>query len=322
MALSVKPVIQALVFLGVLLLVEGICLLASGRSIRLGSRANRRLEMLSRGTGREAVPERLRKEMNQHGRGRRVPVHALRARQAERASIAFSPAQPVGLMALLALAACAGLTLATGAGPPIRAAVAAAMGVGGIAVWVQRRARRRMDPIEEQLADAIDLMVRSLRLGHPFSSALSAVATEIPDPPGPEMGVIADEAAWGRDTGAALNSMADRLDRQDLRFLAVAVTIQQSSGGNLAEVLAGLSKVIRARFRLFRRVKAITAEAKWSGWFLSAFPLGALAMLLTLQPDYFDDVKGTAYFLPVSIVVGVFLMAHVFVMRALVNIEV
>ena len=119
--------------------------------------------------------------------------------------------------------------------------------------------------LEEQLPDAVELMVRSLRVGHPFSSALDIVAKEVPDPLGTEIGVIADEAAYGRDVARSLKALAERLDMQDLRFLAVAVTIQQQSGGNLAEILDGLAKVIRARFKLFRRVKAITAEAKWSG---------------------------------------------------------
>ena len=100
---------------------------------------------------------------------------------------------------------------------------------------------------------------------------------------------ISDEAAYGRDVGEALKDMAERLDMQDMRFLAVAVTIQQQSGGNLAEILAGLAKVIRARFRLFRRVKAITAEAKWSGKFLSGFPILALIGIQVLEPNYYDE---------------------------------
>jgi len=109
---------------------------------------------------------------------------------------------------------------------------------------------------------------------------------------------------------------------QDLRFLAVAVSIQQQSGGNLAEILEGLSKVIRARFKLFRRVKAITAEAKWSGTFLSGFPLVALVAINVLQPNYYDDVKDTAAFIPAALVAGAFLVANVFVMRSLVDIKV
>ena len=105
----------------------------------------------------------------------------------------------------------------------------------------------------------------------------------MPDPLGTEFGLIADEAAYGRDVAESLKAFAERMDSQDLRFLAVAVTIQQQSGGNLAEILDGLAKVIRARFKLFRRVKAITAEAKWSGMFLSGFPLVARADVL--YPD-------------------------------------
>ena len=107
-----------------------------------------------------------------------------------------------------------------------------------------------------------------------------------------------------------------------MRFLAVAVSIQQVSGGNLAEILEGLAKVIRSRFKLFRRVKAITAEAKWSGTFLSGFPLVALVMINVIQPNYYDDVKETSLFIPAALVAGAFLVANVFVMRGLTNIKV
>jgi tight adherence protein B len=120
----------------------------------------------------------------------------------------------------------------------------------------------------------------------------------------------------------ALKAMAERLDMQDLRFLAVAVTIQQTSGGNLAEILDGLAKVIRARFRLFRRVKAITAEAKWSGIFLSGFPIVALIGINLVRPGYYDDVRETVYFIPGCLFVATLLVANVLVMRRLVNIEV
>ena len=137
-----------------------------------------------------------------------------------------------------------------------------------------------------------------------------------------EFGMIADESAYGRDVAEALKEMAERLDMQDMRFLAVAVAIQQQSGGNLAEILAGLSSVIRARFRLFRRVKAITAEAKWSGKFLSGFPVLALVFINVTDPGYYDEVRETALFIPGCIAVGMFLAANLFVMRILTNIKV
>ena len=215
-----------------------------------------------------------------------------------------------------------GLSVGTSTSLPVRGLVSVAMGVGGIFTWINMKAGKRMNMLEEQLPDAIELMVRSLKVGHPFTSAIQIVASEVADPLGTEFGVLSDEAAYGRDIGEALKDMAERLDMQDMRFLAVAVTIQQQSGGNLAEILSGLAKVIRARFRLFRRVKAITAEAKWSGKFLSGFPIMALIGIQLLKPDYYDEAMEHPYFIPACLAVGAFLILNLIVMRALVNIKV
>ncbi len=322
MIISAEPLIYGLIFVAVLVLVNALYLMVFGKSISLNSRVNRRLDMLEKGAGREQVLEQLRKEMHQHMNARGIPLYSLLAQKAQKANIAFTPNQLVMVMIGLTAVAYVGLTIGTEAGQAVRAAVSVAMGVSAVYLWVSHTAKKRMSMIEEQLPDAVELMVRSLRVGHPFSSAIQIVAKEVPDPLGSEMGVIADESAYGRDVGESLKSLAERMDMQDLRFLAVAVTIQQTSGGNLAEILDGLAKVIRARFKLFRRVKAITAEAKWSGTFLSGFPLVALVMINVLQPHYFDDVKKTAIFIPACLVVAGFLIANIFVMRTLVNIKV
>ena len=322
MVLSAEPLIYGLIFIAVIVLVEGIYLTVFGKSISLNNRVNRRLEMLEKGAGREQVLEQLRKEMGQHLKSRSIPVYAILADKAQKANIAFTPSQLVIMMGVLSVVAFIGLTFGTGVAVPIRIGISVLMGIGGVFVWINNKAKKRLGMIEEQLPDAVELMVRSLRVGHPFSSALTIVSKELPDPFASEIGVISDEAAYGRDVGEALKAMAERLDMQDLRFLAVAVTIQQVSGGNLAEILDGLAKVIRSRFKLFRRVKAITAEAKWSGMFLSAFPLMALVAINVIQPTYYDDVKETAYFIPAALVVAAFLTVNMFVMRALVNIKV
>ena len=322
MVLSAEPLIYGLIFIAVIVLVEGIYLTVFGKSISLNNRVNRRLEMLEKGAGREQVLEQLRKEMGQHLKSRSIPVYAILADKAQKANIAFTPSQLVIMMGVLSVVAFIGLTFGTGVAVPIRIGISVLMGIGGVFVWINNKAKKRLGMIEEQLPDAVELMVRSLRVGHPFSSALTIVSKELPDPYASEIGVISDEAAYGRDVGEALKAMAERLDMQDLRFLAVAVTIQQVSGGNLAEILDGLAKVIRSRFKLFRRVKAITAEAKWSGMFLSAFPLMALVAINVIQPTYYDDVKETAYFIPAALVVAAFLTVNMFVMRALVNIKV
>ena len=322
MAISAEPIIYGLIFLGVLALVEGIYRVAFGKSISLNSRVNRRLEMLDKGTGREQVLEQLRKEMQQHMKSRSVPLYSLLAERAQKAAIAFTPRQLIMVMAGLAVFAFVGLTVGTQTDLPIRIALSLVIGVGGVYFWVNSKANKRISLIEEQLPDAVELMVRSLRVGHPFSSAIQIVAKEVADPLATEFGIIADEAAYGRDVAEALTEMAERLDMQDLRFLAVAVGIQQQSGGNLAEILDGLAKVIRARFRLFRRVKAITAEAKWSGKFLSGFPLACLAIIQVTKPDYYDDVLDHPYFIPACFFVGIMLTLNLIVMRWLTNIKV
>jgi tight adherence protein B len=322
MAISMEPLIYGLIFVGVLVLVEGVYLTVFGRSISLNSRVNRRLEMLEKGTNRAEVMETLRKEMSQHMKSRSIPIYAMLADRAQKAAIAFTPTQLIMMMGLLTVVAFVGLTVGTETSVPIRIGVSIAMGIGGIYFWVNSKAKKRMGMIEEQLPDAVELMVRSLRVGHPFSSAIQIVAKEVADPLATEFGMIADEAQYGRDVGEALKDMAERLDMQDLRFLAVAVTIQQQSGGNLAEILAGLAKVIRARFKLFRRVKAITAEAQWSGKFLSGFPVLALIAINVMDPHYYDNVLDHALFIPACIAVGGFLTVNLFVMRMLVNIKV
>jgi tight adherence protein B len=322
MAISAEPLIYGLIFIAVIVLVEGVYLTVFGKSISLNNRVNRRLEMLEKGAAREQVLEQLRKEMHQHMNAKGIPLYSLLAEKAQKANIAFSPKQIIMLMIGVSFVAYVGLTVGTSAGGSVRIVLAIAMGFGGVYVWINNKAKKRLSMIEEQLPDAVELMVRSLRVGHPFSSAVQIVSREVPDPLGSEMGVIADESAYGRDVAESLKHLAERMDMQDLRFLAVAVSIQQQSGGNLAEILEGLSKVIRARFKLFRRVKAITAEAKWSGTFLSGFPVVALVMINVIQPNYYDDVKETAAFIPAALVAGAFLVANVFVMRSLVNIKV
>lgn len=322
MSISPAPIIYALIFVAVLLLVEGLYLLVFGKSISLNARVNRRLDLLEKGGPREQVLEQLRKEASQHLKARGIPLYSILAAKAQKANIAFSPQQLLLVMALLSAVAYVGLSIGTNAEPGIRSLIAVVMGVGGVYMWVNGKAKKRLTMIEEQLPDAIELMVRSLRVGHPFSSAIQIVAKEVADPLGTEFGMIADEAAYGRDVTESLKSLAERMDMQDLRFLAVAVTIQQQAGGNLAEILDGLAKVIRARFRLFRRVKAITSEAKWSGMFLSAFPLVALVVIQVSKPDYFDKVKESSAFIPAALIVFALLAANVVFMKVMTNIKV
>ncbi|MBN8630633.1 MAG: type II secretion system F family protein [Rhodobacterales bacterium] len=322
MQISAAPLIYIMIFVAVVVIVNGIYLIVFGKSISLNTKVSRRLTLLEKNANREQVLEQLRKEMNQHLNAKNIPLYSMLAKKAQRANIAFSPQALIGIMALLSVFAFLMLSVFTAADMGLRIVLGIAMGVGGVFVWVNRTAKQRMSLMEEQLPDSIELMVRSLRVGHPFSTAIGIVAKEIPDPLGSEFGVIADEAAYGRDVSESLKAFAERMDSQDLRFLAVAVSIQQQSGGNLAEILEGLSKVVRARFKLFRRVRAITAEAKWSGMFLSGFPIVALVMINVVQPDYYDEVKETTAYVPAALFVVTFLIINIIYMKVMTNIKV
>ena len=179
MIISPTPIIYGLIFVAVLLLVEGIYLVVFGKSISLNSKVNRRLTLLEKGGQREQVLEQLRKEASQHLRAKGIPLYSILASKAQKANIAFSPKALMGVMGLLAAVAFLGLTIGTTAIFPVRLAIAIVMGVGAVFFWVNKKAKKRLDMIEEQLPDAVELMVRSLRVGHPFSSAIQIVAKEM-----------------------------------------------------------------------------------------------------------------------------------------------
>ncbi|TVP70964.1 MAG: pilus assembly protein TadB [Rhodobacteraceae bacterium] len=322
MELSLSPLVYVAIFGSVLLLINGIYLLVFGRSIEHDSKLNRRLVLLEKGKGKKDVMEQLRKERSIHGGGLSIPIYGLLEDRARKGNIAFSARSLLLLMVGLSVFSFVMLSFATSSDIATRIGVAVVFGFGGVFFWVSSKAKKRVAAIEEQLPEAIDLMVRSLRVGHPFGAALGIAADEVADPLGTELGLIADEISYGRDAGEAIAEFGERVDLQDLRFFAVAVSIQQKSGGNLAEILDGLSKVVRSRFKLFRRVRAITAEARWSGMFLSVFPLAALAMIQAIKPDYYDNIKETPLYLPLAIVVGLFLIINVLYMRKMTDIKV
>lgn len=322
MDMSLSPLIYLAIFGAVLLLIQGIYLLAFGKSIEHSSKLNRRLDLIEKGRGKKDVMEQLRKERSRHSNKYSIPIYGLIEDRARKGNIAFSAKSLILLMIGLSVFSFILLSFATASELTVRAGIAFTFGFGGVFFWVSSKAKKRVGAIEEQIPEAIDLMVRSLRVGHPFGAALAIAAEEVADPLGSELGLISDEVSYGRDAGEAIAELGERVDLQDIRFLAVAVSIQQKSGGNLAEILDGLSKVVRARFKLFRRVRAITAEAKWSGMFLSGFPIAAMIMIQAIKPDYYDDVKETPLYLPLAVVVCIFLVVNVLYMSKMTDIKV
>jgi tight adherence protein B len=178
---------------------------------------------------------------------------------------------------------------------------------------------RRINRFSEQLPEALDIVVRGLRAGHPFRVALGLVARELPDPIGTEFGILNDEISFGADQQAAVDHLAARVGQEDLTFISIAINIQSQTGGNLAEILQGLSRVLRNRSKLRLKVRALTSEGRLSGYFLSAMPFILFLIVNLINPGYFSEARDHPLVVP-AVVAGLTLLGiGNFVMYRMVN---
>jgi tight adherence protein B len=150
--------------------------------------------------------------------------------------------------------------------------------------------KRRHGKFAEQFPDAMDIIVRSLRAGHPVPVAVALVAQELPDPIGTEFGIAADEITYGADVETAMRNLYFRVGQEDLPLFVTAVAIQGSTGGNLSEILSNLSSVIRQRFKMRRKIKALAAEGKFSAIFLSGLPIAVFFLINMMTPDFYGSI--------------------------------
>ncbi len=152
--------------------------------------------------------------------------------------------------------------------------------------YISFKRKRRMRKFERQLPDALDMIARALRAGHAFSSGMQMVADEFEDPLGSEFDTTVSQINYGVSFQDALKSLSKRIDCPDLKFFAISIIIQRQSGGNLAEILENISGIIRERFKLRNRIKALSAEGKLSAIILVALPFFIVLFLAFLAPDY------------------------------------
>jgi len=173
--------------------------------------------------------------------------------------------------------------------------------------YVRRTRSRRIAVFSEQLPDALDVIVRGLRAGHPFRVALALVAREMKDPVGSEFGIAADEIMFGLEQPAAIDNLCKRVGQEDLTFFATAISIQQQSGGNLAEILGRLSRLLRSRVKLKLKIRALSAEGRLSAVVLSATPFVLIGLIRLIAPNYFAATNDSPLTMP-SIIVGAALL--------------
>ena len=151
---------------------------------------------------------------------------------------------------------------------------------------------RRYRKLETQLPDAADVLVRSLKAGHPIVSSIRLVARELADPIGTEFAIVADEMTYGLDLETAMNNLGLRVGQEDFTLIVMATNIQASTGGNLAEILGNISKVVRERLKLRLKVKSLSAEGRLSAIILSVIPLALFGLLAVVAPNFYGEIWG------------------------------
>ncbi len=189
-------------------------------------------------------------------------------------------------------------------------------------VWLVHRKNKRIKQFVAQMPDALELVGRALRAGHGLASGLKVVAEEMPAPVSIEFGRVFEEQNLGIPLEDALRCLADRIPTMDVRFFATAVIIQRTTGGDLAEILDKIGRLIRERFQILGQVQALTAEGRLSGVVLLGLPPSLLAVTYILNPDYlsilFNDPVGTK----MLAIAGVLQVVGAFAIKKIITIKV
>lgn len=278
-------------FLAVVLLLEGGYLLWQDTGSAEARQLERRLRALQAGgNGTRASPLIKAREADTVGvLGRlllRLPRAALLERMLQQAGVAMATSRfLLGVLLLVAAVLLSALALRQ---PPW---LAAALALGSALLpflWLSLCRAKRLERLEAQLPDAVELIARALRAGHAFPPALQMVAEELPDPVGGEFGIAFEEINYGIPVSDAMLNLATRVPSEDLRFFAVAVILQRETGGNLAEILDNIGKLIRERFKLLGTIRVLSAEGKLSAWILTLLPFATALMIHLVSPGFME----------------------------------
>ncbi len=159
-------------------------------------------------------------------------------------------------------------------------------------IW---RRKRRIRKLVEQLPEVFDLMCQALKAGHSLASSIQVISQQMPDPIAGEFARVFQEQNLGLTVENALMNMTKRVDQMDVRFFVTAVLIQRQTGGDLAEVLEKIGKVIRDRIQLFGMVRALTAEGRLSGWVLLLLPVLVFFAMMFVNPNYAAELTDTEH---------------------------
>ncbi len=315
--LSAQLILYIGVVIGLLLAFEGLRQAFSARSRQEEARS-RRLQMIAKGASTEEILAILKPEEKQ-SYASRLPLVGdlplvLRQAGITLSSGAFLTTCAAGsLVALIVFAQLMPVALAA------IGAFFLCIVVPILAVRLQRT--QRINELVRQLPDALDMMARGLKVGHPLQASLASVANEMPDPIGTEFGIVVDQVSFGDELVEAFNELADRLNQEDVHYLATAIAIQHGTGGDLARILSVLSKVIRERLTMRRKVMAVSAEGRLSAAILSVVPVIIFVGLNVMSPSYYGDIADEPLAKPLIVMVIGLVILNALILRRLVAIR-
>ncbi|MBA3666824.1 MAG: type II secretion system F family protein [Sphingomonas sp.] len=297
-----------LVFAAVVFAVERLVSAIVARQMQ-GRAINQRLDLIGQGVSRGEAMQRLRRRATNVPEGL-PPFLAGPAMRFEKTLMAAGVTMetgklmlallvaPFALFLLIVLIVTLGGGLLGGGRVLLIGTFALIVGLGIPMFYFQTRAARMRKKIQDQFPVALDVFVRGLRAGHPIAAALDLLTVEMPDPIGSQFGIVVDEVTYGADLRDALTGMADRWDLEDMRMFVVSLSVQSETGGNLAEILENLSKVIRERASMMLKVRALSSEGRMSAAMLTGLPVLTFAGLFIGNPKFFLDVADDPFFIP------------------------
>ncbi|WP_296473442.1 type II secretion system F family protein [Roseinatronobacter sp.] len=300
------------IFMGVLLLVEGMRQFLSRRETSTEARS-RRMRMIAAGTSQAERIAILAPKRHPNGSLRNFMLPALLAE----AGLPPRPGLFISAAILSAAFLVLVLTAVTGLFPAIAIAVALCILLPFLMLRAARTKRRNM--LVAQLPDALDLMARGLKAGHPLNTSIATVAETMPDPIGSEFGVIVDQVSYGDDVVTAVRKLSERVPTEDFQYLAASISIQHGTGGNLGQVLSVLSQVIRGRAMMRRKIKAMSAEGRISAFILSALPFLIFGLNSIITPEYYGGVMDYPLFIPLAIAAVGLVLLNALILFKLVN---
>jgi len=197
--------------------------------------------------------------------------------------------------------------------------IASALGLAGPIFALIFLGKTRREKTVGQLPDSLDVIIRSLRAGHPVPVAMKLVGREMPDPIGSEFGMASDEIGFGAGVATAVQRMSERVDHEDMYLFAAMIRLQERTGGNLAELLASNAKTIRDRQTMRMKIKAASAEGRMSALILNLAPVGVWVAVNAMAPGFYGEVEGHPWVSYGFYAVGAWMVIGNLVMRRMIN---